>query len=176
MQVESFRQLILIFALNSSNNWQLSCMHHAMLCLFLCYSFLTVWHARYSVRDVTCLDAVFIATELVKYLLYLSCMDTNTAVLCELEAYLGQHVCLKHTDICGLWFHVDRTSRNNTVTDLSCWHKRYCFWLLLCSIWFVLRSKPLLQWLRYFRPTQALVINSRILPGPAASTTLFTIH
>lgn len=29
-------------------------------------------------------------------------LDTNTAALCQLEAYLGQHVCLKHTDICSL--------------------------------------------------------------------------
>jgi hypothetical protein len=103
-------------------------------------------------------------------------LDTNTAVVCELEAHLGQHVCLKHTDICSLRFHVDRMSRNSTVTDLSCWHKRYCFWLLHRSIRFVLQSKHLLQWLRCFTPTQALVTNSRVLPRPAASIMLFTIH
>jgi hypothetical protein len=116
------------------------------------------------------------AIELVMYLQNLSRINTNIIVVCEPEVYLGQHICIKRTDISGLRFHVGRMSRNSTAIDLSFWHKRYCFWLLLRSIWFVLRSKRLLQWLSCFRPTQELVTNSRISPQPAASIVPFTIH
>jgi len=77
--------------------------------------------------------------------------------VCELEAYLEQHMCIKHTHICGLRFHVDRMSRNSTAIVLSCWHKRYFLWLVLRSIRFVLRSKICYSGRGDFRPTQTLV-------------------
>lgn len=156
-------------------------MHHAMLCSFLCYSFLTVRHARYAVRDVTYLDGVITAVDLVKYLQNLSCMNTNIVAVCELEACLGQHMCIKHTDICGLRFHVDRMSRNSTAVDLSCWHKRYCFWLLLRSIRFVLRSKRLLRWLRCFQAYSCPCVKFQDIASTcsfhhASYNSLFTKH
>jgi hypothetical protein len=69
---------------------------------YITYSYLRVCHARYSVRDVTCLDAVITAIELRKYLQNLSCVTTNIVVVCGPEAYIGQHMCIKHADICGL--------------------------------------------------------------------------
>jgi len=150
VRTESFRQLILIFILNSSNNWRLSFMHHAMLCLFLWYSFLSLtctifrsWR-HMSRRSNYCYTASKVSAGIIVYEhKYCSCVWARSL-------YRAAHV---HQTYWHLW---PTTPYEQNVAEQHSSRpimlaQRYFFWPALRSIRFVLRSKRLLQWPRRFQ-------------------------